>query len=86
MDFFDSYKDCNIFLNEFIHRQELFNNKENEKPILMDKIKYWFKSKLNYIKDKEISDKELLKDINYHINNIVRKNFKKFNRLYTIFN
>lgn len=82
LDFFNSNSDCNIFLDEFIKRQDLFYNKKDEKITKNDKIKYWFKSKINKIIFNDEINKSLLKQINYYINKHIQNSYKKFYKLY----
>jgi hypothetical protein len=84
LDFFNSNIDCNIFLDEFIYRQDLFYDMKDEKISKIDKIKYWFKSKINKISKNDIKNKSLLKNINYYINKNIQNNYRKFFKLYLI--
>ena len=84
LDFFKSKKDCEIFLEEFIRTQDLFYNKSDYEIKIIHKIKNWFKSKINFLIKNEIKNKNLLKQFNYLINTHIKKNYKKFFRLYII--
>jgi hypothetical protein len=83
-DFFKSKEDCNFFIKEFFHRQDLFYDNKDYEVTKNDKIKSWFKSNiLNKIfKDKSINND--IKEFNYYINKIVNKNYKKFGRIYSL--
>jgi len=84
-DFFKTKEDCNFFLKDFIYRQELFFNQQDDTISNLDKIKSWFKSNIlnKFTKDEKINPG--VKELNYYINKIVKRNYPKFGRLYAIF-
>lgn len=83
-DFFKSKEDCNFFLKDFFYRQELFFNQKDDTISKIDKMKSWFKSKIlnKFIKDEKLDSGA--KEISYYINKIVKRNYPKFGRLYTL--
>ena len=83
-DFFKSKEDCNFFLKDFFYRQELFFNQKDDTISNIDKMKSWFKSNIlnKFIKDEKLDSGA--KEINYYINKIVKRNYPKFGRLYTL--
>lgn len=84
-DFFKSKEDCNSFLKDFFYRGELFFNGQDEAISTLDRIKSWFKSN---ILNKLLKDDKLdsgVKEFNYYINKIVKRNYPKFSRLYSLF-
>lgn len=85
LDFFKSKEDCNFFLKQFFIYQDKYFNDLDINISKFDKIKGWFKSNLlNKIsKDKNIESG--YSEINYYINKIVRNNYNKFGRIYSLF-
>jgi hypothetical protein len=84
-DFFKSKEDCNSFLKDFFYRQELFFNYQDDTISNLDRIKSWFKSNIlnRFIKDDKLDSN--VKEFNYYINKIVKRNYPKFSRLYSLF-
>jgi hypothetical protein len=84
-DFFKSKEDCNYFLNDFFYRQELFFNNQDDTISNLDTIKSWFKSNIlnKFLKDDKLDGG--VKEFNYYINKIVKRNYPKFSRLYSLF-
>jgi hypothetical protein len=85
LDWFDSKKSCNIFLNDLSLKQKLLRNNMDIIITRKDKIGYWFTSKIGKILKNDKSVDESYKKIEKHINDIVKKNYKKLNRLYSHF-
>lgn len=82
--FFKSKEDCNFFLKEFFFHHEAFFHEINTGISIFDKIKSWFKSNiLNKLFKEKLTDKGF-NEFNYFINKIVKNNYKKFSRIYSI--
>lgn len=86
--FFKNNRNANYYIKEIIKRvEEIPKNpkqikikiKTNKFDIFIDKISKFIKS---YMKDEEI-DKSV-KWLNWFVNNNIKKNYPKFNRLYTL--
>lgn len=82
-------KSFNNFINEKLgvlsDLEEMADIILNDTISNLDKIKSWFKSNIfnKLIKDEKLNTG--VKEFNYYINKIVKRNYPKFGRLYAIF-